>query len=170
VNVRPAGPADAPGIAAVHVGSWRNAYRGMLPDAFLDGLDVERRTAGWFRQLGDPDPRARVLLAEDPAGTVTGFVHLVPTRDDDGDDTTGEVTSIYVSPESWGTGAGRALMAAAVDAATQAGFATLTLWVLRDNVRARRFYEAAGWAPDGATKDDVVAGTAVTEVRYRRIL
>lgn len=168
MNVRPATPADAAGVAAAHVGSWRGAYRGLLPDAALDGLDVEHWTAGWARLLGDLDAHSAVLLVEDPA--VTGFVHLVPTRDDDGNDSTGEITSMYVSPEFWGTGAGRALMAAAVDEARAFGFTSLTLWVLRDNARARRFYEAAGWNADGGTKDDVVAGTPVTQVRYRRVL
>jgi GNAT superfamily N-acetyltransferase len=168
VDIRIATAADAAAIAAVHVDSWRGAYRGLLPDAVLDGLDVQRRTVGWARLLGDPAPRSVVLVAENSAGRVTGFVHLVPTRDDDGGDSTGEITSIYARPSGWGTGTGQALMAAAVDAARAAGFTALTLWVLRDNDRARRFYEMAGWHPDGGTKDDVMAGALVTEVRYRR--
>jgi GNAT superfamily N-acetyltransferase len=169
VNIRIATAGDAAAIAAVHVDSWRGAYRGLLPDAVLDGLDVQRRTAGWTRLLEQPEPRSVVLVAENSSGRVTGFVHLVPTRDDGGD-STGEITSIYARPSGWGTGTGRGLMAAAVDAARAAGFTALTLWVLRDNDRARRFYEAAGWRPDGSTKDDVVAGAPVTEVRYRRAL
>lgn len=170
MHIRAAETADAAGIAAVHVDSWRGAYRGLLPDAVLDDLDVERRTAGWTRLLGEPAPRSAVLVAENPAGRLTGFVHLVPTRDDDGDDRTAEITSIYARPSAWGAGTGRSLMSAAVDAAREAGFTALTLWVLRDNDKARRFYELAGWHTDGATKDDVVAGTRVTEVRYRRVL
>jgi GNAT superfamily N-acetyltransferase len=65
---------------------------------------------------------------------------------------------------------GRALIAAAVDCLREHGFRSVTLWVLRDNERARLFYERAGWSPDGASKDDVVAGATVTEVRYRRDL
>jgi hypothetical protein len=43
------------------------------------------------------------------------------------------------------------------------------LWVLRDNWRARRFYERAGFAPDGAT--NVLTGLGdVLEVRYRQQL
>jgi RimJ/RimL family protein N-acetyltransferase len=72
-----------------------------------------------------------------------------------------------VTPSVWGTGVGRELMAVAVDRLREAGFRSATLWVLRDNERARRFYERAGWSPDGAEKDDVVAGATVTEVRYR---
>ena len=71
---------------------------------------------------------------------------------------------------SWGTGAGRGLMAAAVDRLRERGFRSATLWVLRDNERTRQFYERAGWSFDGSTKDDVVAGATVTEVRYRRDL
>jgi GNAT superfamily N-acetyltransferase len=136
----------------------------------LDGLDVERRTAGWAQVLARPAPRQALFVAEDDDGTVTGFVHVLPSRDDDGDERTGEVTSIYADPSAWGTGTGRALMAAAEQTLRGSGFTCATLWVLRDNDRARRFYEAAGWSPDGATKDDVVAGAAVAEVRYRRVL
>jgi GNAT superfamily N-acetyltransferase len=101
---------------------------------------------------------------------VVGFVDVVPSRDDDAAPDTAEVTSIYVLPKAWGTGAGRALMAAVVDSTRSEGFRAATLWVLRDNERARRFYEHAGWSVDGAVKDDVVAGVTVTEVRYRRDL
>jgi GNAT superfamily N-acetyltransferase len=168
VLVRPAAPADAAALAAVHTGTWQAAYRGVLPDAFLDGLGPDRSPALWTRVTAEPAPRSAVLVAE-AGGVVVGFVHVRPSRDDDADPArTGEVTSIYVRPDRWGTGAGRALMAAAVEALAGAGFADATLWVLRDNPRARRFYARAGWAEDGATKDDVVGGAAVTELRYRR--
>jgi L-amino acid N-acyltransferase YncA len=166
VHVRPAVPDDVATIAEVHVGTWQAAYRGVLPAAFLDALGPERSRGAWARAVQRPG----VLVAEQD-GAVVGFVHTVPSRDDDADPAVvGEVTSIYVRPGAWGTGAGRALMAAAVDALRGAGFREATLWVLAENPRARRFYAAAGWAEDGATKDDVVGGAPVTEVRYRRAL
>ena len=61
-------------------------------------------------------------------------------------------------------------MSAAVDRLRSDGFRSATLWVLRDNERARRFYERAEWSVDGVQKGDVVAGVPVTEVRYRRHL
>jgi ribosomal protein S18 acetylase RimI-like enzyme len=96
--------------------------------------------------------RARVEDA--PAlADVIGLVSICPTRDDESDrDVVGEVSSIYVVPEGWGMGAGRRLMAAAVRSLTEAGFSYATLWVLDSNSRARRFYEAGSWRPDGATK------------------
>jgi ribosomal protein S18 acetylase RimI-like enzyme len=98
---------------------------------------------------------------------VVGPVDVVPARDDDAAPDTGEMTSIHVLPTAWGTGSGRVLMAAAVDSMRSEGFRSATLWVLRDNERARRVYERAGWSLDGVENDDVVAAVTVTEVRYR---
>ena len=165
--IRAAGLEDAEAIAAVHVASWRHAYRGLLPDEYLDGMDVPRWAAGWRRVLSAERSRAATLVAE-ASGVVVGFADVTPSRDDDAAADIGEVTSIYAHPDHWGTGTGRELMAAVVDRLRSAGFAATTLWVLRDNARARRFYERAGWSPDGSEKDGVVAGVTVTEVRYRR--
>jgi ribosomal protein S18 acetylase RimI-like enzyme len=109
-------------------------------------------------------------VAESPGGSVVGFADVQPSRDDDADETTGEVPMIYALPEAWGTGVGRELMTTAVGALRDAGFRSATLWVLDSNERARRFYDRAGFAPDGATKSDTMAGAPITEVRYRRPL
>jgi ribosomal protein S18 acetylase RimI-like enzyme len=115
-------------------------------------------------------PRAGTLVAV-AAQEVVGFVNFGPTRDGDCDTSSvGEITSIYVLPEVFGKGFGRELMGEAMAALGAGGFAQATLWVLDSNVRAARFYVAAGWGPDGTTKDDHVAETPVTEMRYRRWL
>jgi hypothetical protein len=49
-------------------------------------------------------------------------------------------------------------------------FAEAVLWVLGTNERARRFYEAAGWEPDGNTKVEDRASGTLHEVRYQRSL
>ncbi len=101
-------------------------------------------------------------------GEVVGFVHGAPTRDDDLDAArVGELFMIYVSPDAWGTGAGRRLIATFVERIRAAGFSECVLWVLDDNPRARRFYEASGWRLDGGVKEDVFLETSIREVRYR---
>jgi ribosomal protein S18 acetylase RimI-like enzyme len=171
VAIRAATPADAADLAVAHACSWRSAYRGVLSDEFLDALGPDRWRAAWAESLTATDwPRRGTLLAcaDDE---VVGFVSVGPTRDDDaGTVPTGEVTGIYVVPAWWGAGVGTALMAAAQAMLTDAGCREATLWVLRDNVRARRFYERTGWLPDGFHKDAVVGGLPVTEVRYRMSL
>jgi GNAT superfamily N-acetyltransferase len=82
----------------------------------------------------------------------------------------GELYALYVAPELIGTGAGRALMTEALARATAEGFPDLALWVLKGNAPARRFYERAGFRPDGAEETFEADGVLVPEVRYVRAL
>jgi len=74
---------------------------------------------------------------------------------------------IYVAPDAWGAGAGQALMGEVLQRLREDGFSEAILWVLEDNPRTRRFYELAGWQPDGGVKEEEWLGTLVREVRYR---
>jgi hypothetical protein len=56
-------------------------------------------------------------------------------------------------------------MASALEALR--GYPSATLWVLEDNLRARRFYEREGWILDGGRRDEAFLGVTVPEVRYR---
>ena len=169
VQVRAATPDDASGIAYVHAASWQGAYAHVFPADALHGLDEQlaRRTEQWAERLRDLDARWHTLVAisEDE---VVGFVSGGPSSDEDADAIrVGELSAIYVLPSAWGTGAGRRLMTEFVKGLRESGFEAATLWVLDDNPRARRFYEAAGWTLDGESKDDVLLETPVREVRYR---
>ena len=166
VHVRKAKVEDASAIAFVHVRSWQVAYRGHMPDEFLDGLDVEKRTHMW-REL-TRDPSKIILVAEDREGNIVGFSALGPSRDADANPNTAEVGTIYVHPEKWEKGIGRALLSASLDQVRKREFNQVTLWVLEANQRARSFYESFGFIHDGAMKDDDDGKSfAVREVRYR---
>jgi GNAT superfamily N-acetyltransferase len=80
-----------------------------------------------------------------------------------------ELYALYVHPGWWSTGTGRALMDEVLSAVRAGGYAGITLWVLEANARARRFYDLAGFAADGARHVLEDLG-GVTEVRYRRAL
>ncbi len=162
---------DAVAIASVHVRSWQGAYRGILPPDYLDGLRPDQRSAGWERIIAQADwPRAGTLVAE-AGGELLGFANIRPTRDADADPAeVAELTSIYVLPEEFGKGFGSALMTEVLGRLREASYRRATLWVLDGNDRAIRFYRAAGWRPDGATKGDAIGGVGVTEVRFRQNL
>jgi GNAT superfamily N-acetyltransferase len=171
VEIRAARIGDTPQIGLVPVRSWQEAYRGLLPQEHLDGLDPIQRVGVWQRILAaDAGPRNGVVVA-DGDGSLVGFTAFGPARDEDLDPgQIGEVMAIYVHPRAWGQGWGRQLMAAALAGLADAGFGRAVLWVLDTNERARRFYQAAGWSLDGAAKDDTIGGVQVTELRYRRSL
>jgi GNAT superfamily N-acetyltransferase len=172
MEIRRALADDALGVATVHVRSWQAAYRGLLPDAYLDQLDIEARRVGWARTIEETDwPRSGTLVATEANANVAGFAHIGPARDDDLDAAVvGELAAIYALPEVWGSGVGRRLMAAAVNVLRDAAFSDAILWVLDGNDRAQRFYEMGGWVTDGAAKDIVIADTPLAEVRYRLVL
>lgn len=171
MSVRHGVPGDAVALAAVHVRTWQAAYAGLIPQDYLDSLDPAQREPGWRQWLDRVRPPAAILVWAEPAAAPAGFVTVLPSRDPGVDaSVTGEIAAMYLLPGHQGAGAGRELMAAAVDHLAAAGFRRATLWVLGTNVRARRFYEAAGWLPDGASKVDESWGFPLDEVRYERVL
>jgi GNAT superfamily N-acetyltransferase len=166
MRIREAEARDAEILAQIHVRAWQEAYRGQLTDDYLDGLSVADRAEQWRGSLAHQRETWRTWVAED-GGAVIGWATTGPSEDADAEDRTGEVYAIYLEPDRVGTGIGRALFAHAVDDLRQRGFATVTLWVLETNERARRFYEIAGWKPDGAVSSEHVDCEMRPTTRYR---
>jgi GNAT superfamily N-acetyltransferase len=166
VSVRPAAAEDADAIARVQVETWRAAYRGTVPDGFLDDMDVSERAARWRDGFGE----GRATWVAERDDEVVGFVAFGPSRDDDGAASVGELYAIYVRSDHWRRGVGRALHDVCLAGLRRAGFTDATLWTLDANPAAKAFYEALGWAADGATAPHDFAGTELAVVRYRRRL
>ncbi len=170
VVIRAGSAADAAQIAAVQREGWFAAYEGIIPAEIIDRVTAPDDGAR-VRQSFRTRPWQRVLVAvaasEVPPGIV-GYASFGPETEvtapwpplltPDGEEGhVAELYALYVRPAWWSTGTGRALMERVL-----AGTA-------RANGRARRFYERAGFAPDGAVNVlDRLGG--VTEIRYRRVL
>jgi GNAT superfamily N-acetyltransferase len=171
MEVRPTRTEDLAQIAELHVRSWQRAYRGLIPQDYLDGLDPAPSLEGRTRALRELDwARGGHLVVADGT-TILGFAQFGPTRDaDDSAAAVGEIYAIYLHPDAWGEGNGRELMAASLGYLARASYQQATLWVLDSNARARRFYEAAEFSADGAVKDDDRGEFVLSEVRYRRPL
>lgn len=165
--IRAAQPSDADAVARVHVRAWQVGYRGLLPDAYLDGLRPEDRARRYTFEGRDPSaPQTLVALEGD---TLLGFatISTAPKTDLAG---VAELSALHVNPDAWGRGVGTALIDAARARLVSLGFTEAFLWLLADNVRAERFYRRDGWAPDGTRRSDVVWGIQVDEIRFRRAL
>jgi RimJ/RimL family protein N-acetyltransferase len=172
VKTRPAQPDDADAIAALHVRAWQVAYAGVVPGEYLMSMNVAERAVRRRAHIETVVPPAAIFVASDEDGVV-GVANVGPYRDDDHDipgPNTGEVYGIYVHPSHWGTGAGLALMRAAVGHLSGAGYTDIRLWVLDANPRARRFYERFGFTADGAAKMHAIdpGGDHPTQARVVR--
>lgn len=158
--VRPAAASDARPMVDVRLASWRAAYGPLLPPRVWNTMDPAAMADRFAPRLAASDPRALVAEID---GAVRAYSLFGPSRDDD-QDGTDEVYAIYAHPDNWSTGLGRALMAATLDELGR----PVTLWVLEANDRARRFYEIAGFLPDGSRKPaDMPGGVRLPEMRYR---
>jgi GNAT superfamily N-acetyltransferase len=166
LRIREGASNDAEAIAGIHVRAWQSAYRGQLTDEYLDGLRVEDRLEMHRGAFESPPPEYRMWVAEE-GDRVVGFAVTAKSQDADADDRTAELYAIYLEPDRVGTGVGRELFAHAVDDLRERGFRTATLWVLETNEQAHRFYEVAGWKPDGATTSERVDCEMRPTVRYR---
>ncbi len=136
--------ADAATVAHIHATSWRTAYRGILPDAYLDrDMDADR-LAHWQHRLAEPDERDVGVLALQDAMPV-GFAFAVR---DEHERWGSLLDNLHVLPELRGRGVGRDLMRGVVTQLLQAGsVAGLHLWVFEDNHDALAFYTRLGAEP-----------------------
>lgn len=170
-SIGPARLEHAPGLAHVHVRSWQAAYAGILAPDFLAGLSEPDRARRWRDILQQAGSTSQTLVALSDADSVLAFVSLGPCRDDGAPTEQGEIWALYADPDAWDQGLGRALLRRALDELRARGFRAVSLWVLSDNLRGRRFYEALGFAPVvGSGKRFELGGREVEELRYLQAL
>jgi GNAT superfamily N-acetyltransferase len=169
--VRRATQVDVSGIARVNVDAWRHAYRGIIPDSFLDGMDVARREQGWSRWVAMPPPDA-VFVATEGDDVVAYCAVCAVRQDADAHPAlpTGELVAIYADPSVLGFGAGHAVHDAGLAELAAAGFLHAVLWVFEDNAVGRAFYERHGWTRDGVCTELEIGEARPAEIRYSRSL
>lgn len=163
IAVRRARPEEALAIARVHVASWRASYRGIVPDAFLDGLSAEGRLPRWQQALDRAAAGAGVWVAE-AAGEIVGFASAGPERSGD-QQYRGELYALYLLPAYQRRGLGRRLVGAVAAHLAEQGMQALLLWVLAANAPGWRFYEALGGVPLREQSFEL-GGTTVVEIAY----
>lgn len=161
--IRPARVEDAPGIARVHIDSWRTTYKGIIPDDYLANLSYERNAQNRVRILSNPETRERIYVAQDASGRIVGFISGGPEREND-PIYKGEIYAIYVLDEFQGRGLGRRLTQALVEGLLHDGMHAMLVWVLVNNP-ARCFYEALG-GQELRTQPIEIGGAMLEEVAY----
>ncbi|MBV8301697.1 MAG: GNAT family N-acetyltransferase, partial [Candidatus Dormibacteraeota bacterium] len=136
-HIRSATAGDVHAIAALHLASWRTAYRGIVPDAFLNGVTIDSRIERWTRAVTAPAVQRVTTLVATSEQAVIGVSSFGPGRDHE---SSGEIYALHVLPGHTRRGVGAALFNQSTRMLRHMGFASVTLWVLRDNQAARLFY------------------------------
>jgi GNAT superfamily N-acetyltransferase len=148
----------------VHVDTWRSAYRGIVPDLYLDGLSYEESERLWQDAIAAG--AGCVFVAQDEGG-IFGFASGGPRErfSRELEEYAGELQTVYVLPSHKGTGAGGRLVGAVARHLEDHGVHSMLLWVFAENQPARGFYESLGGVP--VAEDGFELGGAwLTEVAY----
>lgn len=99
---------DVDTVGEVHVRAWQSAYRGLMPDDYLDGLRPQDPAERWREHLEGP-PSDGLLFVLDEQGVV-GFGSIGPAHDADLSAGTGQLYAINLDPALWGRGLGRGFL------------------------------------------------------------
>lgn len=167
-------------MSLLHALGWRAAYRDSIPADYMDREITENRWVSVFRQNYEEGIYHGLLLYSD--GTPLCCATYGPARvDQSAGDTVcnfsspdlagwGELVSLYGHPERWGQGYGSAVMEEVLRRLRNTGYTGCFLYVLRENDRARRFYEKHGFAWDGHSLEVALTpDTILTDLRYRKV-
>jgi GNAT superfamily N-acetyltransferase len=160
ISIREGVVSDAQDIARVHVATWKATYSGIVPQPFLDSLDVPSRAEAWKDWLNEG--KSHIYVAENDKelfGFVSGGALREPIEGFDA-----EGYAIYLLPSSQGRGTGKFLMQRLAETLRINSFAQLAIWVLAENP-ARGFYEHLGGRLI-AQKPIRIGGADLLEVAY----
>lgn len=162
--IRQAVNEDAVPIAQVHIASWRGAYKGIVDQGYLDnGLDLQASVDNWKLRL---KVNAKHIFVALDKGTIIGFAALGQSRNETLPNHA-ELYSIYLRPDYFKQGAGKALLNAAFNDAIDFGFTHMFVSVLKDSLQGRRFYERTGAQLISHSEDTFdIGGSAYKTVCY----
>lgn len=149
---------DAPNVSEIYALSWKAAYKGIIPQKYLDELSLER----WIPFLKVSPSSSHILLNGDH---YIGTSAVSKAREEQMNGW-GEIISLYVLPQYFGEGYGKQLFLHAIKDLKEQGYDKIYLWVLEENSRARAFYERHGFSPTKDTITIEIGGKVLTEMRY----
>ena len=145
-------------ISRIYEESWKYAYRGIIPQGFLDALPKSH----WADRIDTPGWNMMVCIEN---GEYIGTSSFGKSRSEKYSDA-GEVITIYLLPDYIGKGYGSKLMAAVINELRKQGFKEVFVWVLEENRRARHFYEIFGFVCTNEYLEDNIGGKDLKEIRY----
>lgn len=165
VVLRHADRTDSALIADMHARSWASAYRGMLPDRYLDEIAPAERRALWPDKMTSFENGSGAVLIAELDGEPIGFVCML-APDENG---SVYIDNLHALPDYKRTGAGTAMLDAARDWARKREARGMHLSVLDTNEAAIRFYASRGWTYV-SREHEIMGGVDIVALTYQLII
>lgn len=150
---------DRYAISRIYEESWKFAYRNIIPQSYLDSIPAGQ----WASRLDAAEMNSLVMIENN---SFIGTSSYCKSRFSDFSGF-GEIVSIYLLPDYIGKGYGKTLLGAVIGELEKLGYRDIFLWVLEDNVRARKFYEKSGFIQSTEYLNDNIGGKKLREIQYR---
>lgn len=161
--IKRASPEDAMAISRIYASSWKTAYRGIVPQQYLDELQDDFWESMFQKSIKNNCFRADLFYVDD---TPAGCVAYGKARDEQLPDW-GEITSIYIHPDFYRKGYGEKLLNSALKYLKESGYQDCYLWVLSENSNAQKFYEANGFIATKEICNIEILGKLLTDIKYQ---
>jgi ribosomal protein S18 acetylase RimI-like enzyme len=165
-KIRYADISDAKTLGEIHSRSWKVTYKGIVPNEILENITIEKRQKYFEKAQTDGREEDAIIFKDNEA---VGFICIGKCRDADKPDIYGEIWGIYLLPGYWKMGIGSELINWGLNELKKRHYSKITLWVLEENINARKFYEKNGFKHDGTVKE-ITIGNKLNEYRYEKII
>jgi len=165
INIRKAAQENANDYAACVISCWQSAYRGIVPDDYLNNMSVEkdRFIEKYKNVLTDPGDCEYYYVEQNKK--IIGFITICKNNDVI-ESEIGEIWAIYLIEKFRGAGHGKIMLDFAIDELKKANREKIYLWVFEENVKARRFYEKNNLHFDGTKRVNDKYGKPLVQLRY----
>nr|UWI51934.1 GNAT family N-acetyltransferase [Clostridioides difficile] len=162
MEIRKAVIDDVEDISEIYAQSWKTAYKGIIPQDYLDNL----KNDFWVETFKDliENNKITAKMVFDNKKSI-GCIAYGNSRDDTLKDW-GEIVSLYLLPQYFGKGVGNEIFQSAIDDMKLAGFSNIYLWVLEENQRARKFYEKHGFYCNNDIYTVKIMDKKINDIRY----
>ena len=164
ITIRKASPDDAYNYAVCHISCFQTAYKGIVPDEYLNNMlaEKEQRVEKYRKNLADPGDCTYFCILS--AERMIGFLIINKSRGAE-NEAVCWIWAVYLIEEFRGKGYGKEMLGFAIKELMRVNPREIFLWVFEENHRARRFYEKYGFRFDG-TKREMTYGKPLVELRY----
>ncbi|WP_458862692.1 GNAT family N-acetyltransferase [Acidaminobacterium chupaoyuni] len=163
VSIRKVKNGDAPALAKIQTESWNAAFRHILSAETLEKSTQPGRVEAMYQRLLDENIGHGYLLELDGKAHCIAYWDRARDAEMQG---CAEIICIHSLRERWGKGYGTKMMEKLLEDIARAGYSKVILWVFAENERARKFYEARGFAANGKEK----TGLGAQELCYEKTL
>ncbi|WP_312642262.1 GNAT family N-acetyltransferase [Hydrogenoanaerobacterium sp.] len=162
IEIKRATVGDADAISKIHAASWKKAYRGIIPQKYLDDLKDNFWVPAFEDWIGNEIFTVYLICADDVPIGCTAYGKARDSKMPNW----GEIVSVYMHPDYYGKGYGRRLFDFVLSCIKQDGYRNCYLWVLKENLTARRFYEKSGFCCSQDEYISEIMGKQIVDVRY----